>query len=67
MASFYEWGSIASRLDPLRGGSLVFTKLLRNCWYSFKDQPWKNERLSQQPWSHPVVFNTDPWIGNPAP
>ena len=25
MAPFYGWGSIASRLEPLRGGSLLFT------------------------------------------
>ena len=25
MASFYEWVSTASRLEPLRGGSLLFT------------------------------------------
>ena len=25
MASFYGWGSTASRLQPLRGGSLLFT------------------------------------------
>ena len=25
MASFYGWGSTASRLKPLRGGSLLFT------------------------------------------
>ena len=25
MALFYGWGSTASRLDPLRGGSLLFT------------------------------------------
>ena len=25
MAHFYEWGSIASRLESLRGGSLLFT------------------------------------------
>ena len=25
MATFYGWGSTASRLDPLRGGSLLFT------------------------------------------
>ena len=25
MAHFYEWGSTASRLEPLRGGSLLFT------------------------------------------
>ena len=25
MAPFYEWGSTASRLQPLRGGNLFFT------------------------------------------
>ena len=25
MATFYGWGSTASRLQPLRGGSLLFT------------------------------------------
>ena len=25
VASFYGWGSTASRLEPLRGGSLLFT------------------------------------------
>ena len=25
MASFYGWGSTASRLEPLRGGNLLFT------------------------------------------
>ena len=25
MARFYGWGSTASRLQPLRGGSLLFT------------------------------------------
>ena len=25
MAHFYGWGSTASRLEPLRGGSLLFT------------------------------------------
>ena len=25
MALFYGWGSTASRLEPLRGGSLLFT------------------------------------------
>ena len=25
MTPFYEWGSTASRLEPLRGGSLLFT------------------------------------------
>ena len=25
MAPFHGWGSLASRLEPLRGGSLLFT------------------------------------------
>ena len=25
MAPFYGWGSTASRLEPIRGGSLLFT------------------------------------------
>ena len=31
MAPLSGWGSTASRLEPLRGGSLLFTK---NSWYS---------------------------------
>ena len=58
MAPFYGWGSTASRLEPIRGGSLRFTKVPRNSWYSFY-RPWKDERLSQ-PLSHPVVLNTGP-------
>ena len=64
MAPFYGWGSTASRLVPLRGGSLHFaTKLSqilppRYSWYSFY-RTWKDERLSR-PWSHPVVLNTGP-------
>ena len=30
----------------------------RNFWYSYC-QPWEDERLTQ-PWSHPVVLNTEP-------
>ena len=29
MAPFYGWGSTASRLEPLRGGSLLFTTMKR--------------------------------------
>ena len=25
MAPFYQWGSTASKLEPLQGGSLLFT------------------------------------------
>ena len=57
MAPFYGWDSTASRLQPLRGGSLLFTiQLPRNFWYSF-NPPWNDESLSR-PWNHPVVLNT---------
>ena len=56
MVCFYRCGSIASRLELLRGGNLHFTKLPRNCWYSFY-QHRKNEKLSQ-PWSRPMVLKT---------
>ena len=62
MAPFYGWGSTALRLQPLQGGSLLFTTKFPV--YSFY-QPQKDERLSR-PWSHPVVLNTGPLIGNPA-
>ena len=53
MAPFYGWGSTASRLEPLRGGSLLFTikfpessqkfpEIPRNSFY----RPRKDERLS---------------------
>ena len=28
MAPFYGWGSTASRLEPLQGGSLLFTTII---------------------------------------
>ena len=59
MASFYGWGSTASRLEKLQGGSLLFTtKVPVNSWYSFY-QPRKDEGLSRC-WTHPVVLNTGP-------
>ena len=58
MAPFYGWGSTASRLEPLRGGSLLLPLSSQNSRYSFY-QPRKDERLSR-PWSHPVVLNTGP-------
>ena len=39
MAPFYGWGSTASRLEPLRGGSLLFTTKFPEVpgtqWYSW--------------------------------
>ena len=48
MPPFYGWGSTSSRLEPLQGGSLVFTT---------KSPEIPGERLSRI-WSHPVVLNT---------
>ena len=36
MAPFYGWGLTASRLEPLRGGSLLFTTKNANCFSWFK-------------------------------
>ena len=55
LAPFYGWGSTASRPQPLRGGSLLFTTVLRNSWY----RPRMDERLCR-PWRHQVVLNTGP-------
>ena len=32
MVPFYGWGSTASRLEPLRGGSLLFTTEFPDIW-----------------------------------
>ena len=57
MAPFYGRGSTASRLEPLRGGSLLFTTKFPEIHgiYSIF-HPLKDERLSQ-PWSDSVVLN----------
>ena len=57
MAPFCGWGSTASRREPLRGGSLLFTAKFPEI--PGTHQPQKDERLS---WSlsHPVVFNMRP-------
>ena len=56
MTPFYGWGSTASRLQLLRGGSLPFTtqfpEILSTHFIDLR-------RLSQ-PWSHPVVLNMGP-------
>ena len=39
IALFYGWGSTAPRLEPLRGGSLLFTTFNRiKFWIRFWDQ-----------------------------
>ena len=52
MAPFYGWGSTASGLQPLQGGSLLFTIQFPEicCIYSFY-HPRKDKMLSQ-PWKY---------------
>ena len=64
MVSFYGWGSIAIRLEPLQGGSLPFTTKSPEIAGTYLINL---RRMKGQPWSYPVVLNTDPCIGNKAP
>ena len=60
MASFYGWGSTASRLEPLHGRSLLFTtKFPEIPVIHFIYWPQKDGRLVKT-WSHLVVLNTGP-------
>ena len=60
MASFYGWGSAASRLEPLHGRSLLFTtKFPEIPVIHFIYWPQKDGRLVKT-WSHLVVLNTGP-------
>ena len=66
MAPFYGWGSTASRLEPLRGGSLLFTtKFPEISGTHFTDlrrmKGWVDLGATQWFWT------PDPWIGIPAP
>ena len=52
MVPFYGWGSTASRLEPLRGGSLLFSTidLTRKIEFPFRGSPLKNNiKLSAPP------------------
>ena len=66
MAPFYGWGSTASRLEPLRGGSLLFTtKFPEISGTHFTDlgrmKGWVDLGATQWFWAQ------DCWIGNPVP
>ena len=66
MAPFYGWGSTASRLQPLRGGSLLFTiqfpEILGTHFIDLvRTKGWVDLGATQWIWAR------DPWIGNPAP
>ena len=66
MAHFYGWGSNASRLEPLRGGSLLFiTKFPESPGTHFIDlgrmKGWVDLGATQWFWTQ------NPWIGNLTP
>ena len=66
MAPFYGWGWTASRLEPLWGGSSLFTtKFPEIPGTHFIDlgrmKGWVELGATQWFWTW------DPWIGNPAP
>ena len=66
MAPFYGWGSTASRLEPLQGGSLLFTtKFPEIPGTHFIDlgrmKGWVDLAATHWFWAR------DPWFGNPAP
>ena len=65
-APFYGWGSIASKLEPLWGGSLLFTTKLQEIPGTHfinlrRMKGWVNLGATQWFWTQ------DPWIGNPVP
>ena len=66
MVPFYGWGSTASRLKALWGGSLLFTtEFLESPGTRFinlgRMKGWVNLGATQWIWTR------DPWIGNPEP
>ena len=66
MAPCYGWGSTASMVEPLRGGSLLFTtKFPELSGTHFTDlgrmKGWVDLGATQWFWSR------DPWIRSPAP
>ena len=58
MAPFYEWGSTASRLEPLRGSGLLFTTKFSEIPGTYFNNLGRMK--DRRPWSHPVVLNTGP-------
>ena len=65
MAPFHGWGSTASRLQPLQGGSLLFTT-------KFPEIPGTHfidlgRMKAESTFEPPSGFeHGTPWIGNPA-
>ena len=65
MAPFYGRGSTASRLDPLRGGSLLFTTKYPGITSIYFINLGRMKGWTLEP---PNEFWTrDPWIGDPVP
>ena len=57
MAPFYRWSSTASRLEPLRGGSLLFTTKFPDIPGTYSIDLRRMKGWADL-WSHPVVLNT---------
>ena len=64
MASFYGWGSTASRLEPIWGGNLLFPnkfpKVPGTQFINVRRIKVFDGRRISGPLSHPVVLNTGP-------
>ena len=59
VAPFHQWGSTASRLEPPRGGSLLFTTRLPEIPGAYFINLGRMKRLIRS-WSHPVVLKAVP-------
>ena len=47
MAPFYGWGSTASRLEPLRGGSLLFTTKYYKAYLKVKNFYFARKKVTK--------------------
>ena len=64
MAPFYGWDSTASRLDPLRGGSLLYNTKTQEIPGTHMGTFWKTKDLSfailREPTFHVLVCESSP-------
>ena len=66
MAPFYGWGSTALRLEPIQGGSLLFTNKspeIPGSHFIDLGRMKGSVDVGVTQW----FLTRDPWIGNPAP
>ena len=57
MAPFYGWGSTVSRLEPLRGGSLLILRLTIFCIFQNSCMEWNICRKCTVTWCQRFPFN----------